>query len=107
MWVTKQRFGNLRKLLSVGSLNWDFITEAPGKRRSVAKSARIDVQRYKTAAKPLLWRDGWAGSRPEKRSEEMRTNWVPVRFQWFANPSSPLAVKPTVATGSLAMLLKN
>lgn len=39
-----QRFRNLCKLLSVGSLNWDFITKAPGNRTSVAKFARINVQ---------------------------------------------------------------
>lgn len=53
--IAKQRFRNLGKLLSVGSLNWDLIAKAPGSRKSVAKLARINVQRYKTAAKSLLW----------------------------------------------------
>lgn len=66
--IAKQSFRNLCKRLSVGSLNWDFIAKAPGSRRSVAKLARINVQRYKTTANLLLWQDGWAGSRPEKRS---------------------------------------
>lgn len=56
--IAKQRFRNLCKLLSVGSLNWDFIAKAGGNRRSVAKLARINVQRYKTTAKPLFWQDG-------------------------------------------------
>lgn len=39
------------------------------KRRSVAKFARINVKRDRTAAKSLLLRTGEAGTRPEERSE--------------------------------------